>query len=134
MAPAPPPYPPLPAGALWLIFFRLLLGGLCAYFVMITYKLEMSPAKRQFYRRFNSAAALWFLAQPIAIILALSMDEWVRHKNATAVLYFVTHSILAVVLVVLRPARAQNYFTMTALEGELDGLVNRAGRGAGESP
>mmetsp|Transcript_41998 Transcript_41998/g.97423 ORF Transcript_41998/g.97423 Transcript_41998/m.97423 type:complete len:490 (+) Transcript_41998:96-1565(+) len=128
--PADDIYPLMTGGALWLIFFRLLLGGLCAYFVMITYKLEMSPAKRQFYRRFNSAAALWFLAQPIAIILALSMDEWVRHKNATAVLYFVTHSILAVVLVVLRPARAQNYFTMTALEGELDGLVNRAGRGA----
>ncbi len=63
-----------------------------------------------------------------------TQTQWVRHKNATAVLYFVTHSILAVVLVVLRPARAQNYFTMTALEGELDGLVNRAGRGAGESP
>lgn len=96
-------------------------------FVLRTYHLEMSPPKRHFYRRFISVSALWFLSQPISIVVALSMDEWIRHKNATVVLYTVSHSLIALVLYVLRPARAASYFTMTAYADELDGLVSGAG-------
>jgi hypothetical protein len=128
--PADDVYPLMTGGALWLVFFRLCLGGLCAYFVLRTYRAPMSVAQLEFYKRFMSFSVLWFLAQPLAILAALSLDEWLRHKNAVLILYVVTHGLLAVLLFTLRPVRAKSYFKMTAYEDELDGLVAGGNRGA----
>lgn len=126
--PAEDIYPLMTGGALWLVFFRLCMGGLCVRFVLRTYNLEMSPPKRAFYRNFVGVSVLWFLTQPIAIVLALCMDELLRHKNATLILHAISHGLLALILRVLRPAKAAGTFAMTAYADELDGLVIGASR------
>jgi len=132
--PADDVYPLLTGGAAWLVVFRLGLLGLCSLFFLRTYDMEMTPAKRHFYRRFMVCALLWFLALPISIFISLCMSEWMRHRHAMEVMYWLTHLVLAIFLYTLRPKRAKGYFTITAYRDELDGLVGARGPPRGEDP